>query len=236
MVRFILALMLVAVALPAAAADRVFVVTNFDRVRVDGPFDVQLNVGGNSSSSKASGDPDVLANLDIQVQGTTLVVRKGTGGWGERGRADGPAPIIVLTTPNVRGASVIGGGRLTIGGTIRGQKLDFQISGSGVMDARGIDSDELIVMLVGTGNVALAGRSGRARLQNNGSGTIAAASLLVNDLMVVLDGSGETLANARYTADVTSTGLGRVVVTGGAKCMTKAQAGGPILCGSGATP
>lgn len=236
MSRSLLGVALITMALPAAAADRSYVVTNFDRVRVDGPFEVRLTVGGNSSSSKASGETDVLANLDISVQGTTLIVRKGSGGWGERGTVDGPAPVITLVTPNLRGASVVGGGRVTIDGTVRSQRLDFQVAGSGTIDVRGIDSDDMVATLVGTGNVALAGRSGRARLQNNGSGTIAAAPLTVNDLMVFLDGPGETQANARYTADVTSTGLGRVVVTGGAKCTTKAQAGGPILCGADATP
>jgi hypothetical protein len=60
--------------------------------------------------------------------------------------------------------------------------------------------------------------------------------LTVSDLVVRLDGPGETQASARFTADLTSTGLGRIVVSGGAKCTTNAQAGGPILCGPDAKP
>lgn len=237
MSRLLFGLALVAVALPAAAADRGYVLTNYDRVRVEGPFDVRLTVGANSSSSaKASGDSDTLDNLDLSVQGTTLIVRMGANGWGERGRKDSPAPVITLSTPTLRGASVVGGGKLAIGGSTRGQRVEFQVAGTGSIDARGIDSDEAMVTLVGPGNVALAGRSNRVRLSTNGSGTIAAMPLTAGDLIVRLDGPGETQGNARYTADITSTGLGRVVVSGDAKCTVKAPAGGQVLCGRDAKP
>ncbi|MBN8816459.1 MAG: DUF2807 domain-containing protein [Sphingomonas sp.] len=236
MVRFILGLALTALALPANAADRGFTVTSFDRIRVEGPFDVQVTVGNAGQSAKASGSSDVLANLDIEVQGTTLIVRKGSAGWGERGATSGPAPVITLVTSNLRAVTVIGGGKVAASGSMRGQKLDFQITGAGSIDARGIGSDELSVAVIGTGTVALAGKSNRARLLTNGSGTIMATPLTVSDLVVRLDGPGETRATARYTADLTSTGLGRIVVAGTAKCTTKAQAGGPILCGPDAKP
>ncbi|QDZ08550.1 DUF2807 domain-containing protein [Sphingomonas panacisoli] len=236
MIRYISALALSALALPASAADRTFTITSFDRIRVEGPFDVRLTVGNAGASAKASGDAEVIGNLDIDVQGTTLVIRKGTGGWGERGKIGGPAPVITLVTSNLRTAAVVGGGKLVATGKLRSQKLDFQINGAGSIDAQGVDSDELSVTIIGTGTVALAGRSGRARMLTNGPGTIMAIPLVVSDLVVRLDGPGETQATARFTADLTSTGLGRIVVTGGAKCTTNAQAGGPILCGPDATP
>jgi hypothetical protein len=236
MSRFLLGLVLVATALPAAAADRSYTVTSFDRVRVEGPFDVRLTVGNAGASAKASGDSETLTNLDVQVQGTTLIVRKGANGWSERGRPTGPAPVITLVTSNLRTATMIGGGKLAIVGSLRSQQLDFQVTGTGSIDAQGIESDQLAVTLVGAGNVALAGKSGRARLLTNGSGTIMALPLTVSDVLVRLDGPGETQVTARFTADITSTGLGRVVVAGSAKCVTNGQAGGPILCGPDATP
>ena len=236
MIRPLLTIALAFLALPASAADRTYTITSFDRVRVEGPFDVQLTVGNAGASARASGDSDTLANLDIEVQGTTLVVRKGTSGWGERGKPDGPAPVITLVTSNLRTATVIGGGKLVAKGSIRSQRLDFQVSGAGSIDAQGIDSDELSVTVIGAGNVALAGRSNRARMLTNGPGTIMAIPLIAGNLLVRLDGPGETQASARFTADLTSTGLGRIVVAGGAKCTTNAQAGGPILCGPDARP
>lgn len=236
MIRLILGLALSALALPASAADRTFTITSFDRVRIEGPFDVRLTVANAGQSAKASGPSEVIENLDIEVQGTTLIVRKGSRGWGERGTATGPAPVITLVTSSLRRAIVIGGGKLTATGNIRAQMLDFQLTGAGSINAQGINTDELSVAVIGAGNVALAGTSNRARLVTNGSGSILAMPLSVRDLIVQMEGPGETQASASATADLTSTGLGRIVVAGSAKCTTKAQAGGPILCGPDAKP
>jgi hypothetical protein len=232
MYRFLLAIVLIAAAGPAWAAERSFTVTNFDRVRVDGPFDVRVIVGGTSSSGKASGEARVLANLELTVQNNTLVVRKGSGGWAEQGKVSGPAPLVTIVLPALRGATVIGGGKLVISGKVRSARLDFQITGTGSIDAQGISADDVMVTLIGQGNATLAGRSSRARLLINGSGVIAATGLDVGDLLVRLDGPGEAQANARFTADVTSTGLGRVVIAGNPKCTTRALAGGPVMCGA----
>ncbi|MBN8808063.1 MAG: DUF2807 domain-containing protein [Sphingomonas sp.] len=224
---------LLALAAPAVAADRSFVVTNFDRVRVDGPFEVRVVVGGNSAKASASGDTRSLAALDVQVQGTTLVVRRAVDGWGEQGRTPGPAPIVTLTVPDLHGASVIGGGKLAIAGQVRGQRVDFTVTGNGSVAASAIDADQLIVTLIGAGTATLGGKAASARLLTNGSGVIAAMPLVVGDLTVRLDGPGETQVSARYTANVTTTGLGRIVVGGSPKCVTKAPAGGPVQCGAG---
>ena len=236
MTRLLLVIALLVSATPAAAADRTFTVTNFERIRVEGPFEVQVTVGQNGATARARGEPAVLDNLSVDVQGGTLVIRKGSAGWGERGKGDGPTPVITLTTPALRGAMVIGGGKLAIAGKVRTARLDLQVSGTASLDARGIDTEDLNVTMLGAGTVALAGKSIRARLQTSGSGMIAAIPLLAGDLVVRLDGPGETQASARLTADLHSTGLGRIVVAGTAKCTGQAQAGGPILCGPAVKP
>lgn len=238
MTRLILALVaLIAIAAPVAASadDRSYVVSNFDRVRVDAPYDVRIEVGG-SSSAHATGDPRVLATLDLSVQGNTLVVRKGSNAWGEQGKVDGPAPIVFVTMPAIRGATVLGKGKLAVTGALRSARLDIQISGSGSIDARGIDAEDVIVTVIGDGNASLAGRTLRARLMTNGPGVIAATDLVAGDLMVRLDGPGTTTGYARYTADLTTTGMGKVAVLGNPKCRTLAPAGGPIVCGTPSAP
>jgi hypothetical protein len=163
MLRPSLALALIAFAAPAHAADRSYVVTNFDRVRVDGPYSVQVEVGTGGAAASASGDDRALGDLDISVNGGTLTVRKGSQGWGERGKASGPPPVITLRTPAVRGAVVIGGAKLALAGTLRTTRLDLQVTGAGTIDARGVDADDVVVTVIGNGNVSLAGRTARAR-------------------------------------------------------------------------
>jgi hypothetical protein len=229
--RFLL-LGLALLAAPASAAGRSYIVTNFDRIRVDGPFEVRLTVGP-ATSGNADGDPRALDDVSLDVQGTTLIVRRNANGWGEQGSGKDEGPIVItVSAPMLRSASVIGGGKLTVGGAVRGQRIDFQVTGTGSIDAQGLDVDELNTTLVGSGNASLAGVARRARLSTNGTGTIAAQALVANDLVVRLDGPGETRANARFTADLTSTGLGHIAVDGAGRCVKHAQAGGPITCAS----
>lgn len=216
---------------PADAAQRRYVVSDYDRVRIDGPFDVRLTTR-QAPGATADGSPHATDGLDIRVEGTTLIVRAGNSGWGEqpaRGAAD--APVITLTTRDLRGAVVIGGGRLTIDGRVGAPRVDLQVSGAGELAVGALDTDQLVVTLLGDGTMTLAGRAGRARLSSSGAGTIAAAGLLSGDLVVRLDGNGRIGASARYTADVTTTGLGAATIYGKPACRTRAVAGGPISCG-----
>jgi hypothetical protein len=237
MLRRSLAFALIALAAPAHAADRSYVVTNFDRVRVDGPYSVQVEVGtGGGAAASASGDDRALGDLDISVNGGTLTVRKGSQGWGERGKASGPPPVIILRTPAVRGATVVGGAKLALNGRLRTARLDVQITGAGTIDARGVDADDVVVTVIGNGNVALAGRTARARFSTNGGGSIAAMALDAGEIIVTLEGAGETRASARYLADLTNKGLGLIAVTGNPKCTVRGQSVGPIECGIGTQP
>ena len=60
---------------------------------------------------------------------------------------------------------------------------------------------------------------------------IDASGLDVKDLTVHLDDVGDTKASARYTAQVTNSGLGTVTIMGDAKCRLDAADRGPVTCG-----
>lgn len=216
----------------ASAQSRTVSVGSFDRIRVEGPFEVRVTIGSPRATITGPRSSDDVA---VRVDGTTLSVRKGTGGWGEqprgRGIGGGGGPIVVtLSTPGLTSASVSAGGRMTIA-RMRGMRVDVTVSGNGSLALAAADTDQLNATLIGTGQMTLAGRAARARLITSGPGLIDASALAVNDLTVHLDGVGETKAAARYTAQVTNGGLGTVTITGPAKCQVDAAAGGPVVCG-----
>jgi hypothetical protein len=222
---------LLLLATPAAAADRVFSVGSYERVRVDGPFEVRIVTGG-SPGAKASGDRQLVERLAIAVNGTVLSVRLGAEGWGEMPRRRSEVPTIVtLTTPRLTSLAVSAGARVAVT-RMASQRIELSVIGSGTVALDKADADELRASLTGAGSVTIGGRANRATLLGDGAGTIDASAMTVNDLIVHLSGAGETKAAARYTAQVTSTGLGRVTVTGNAKCVVKALAGGPVSCGA----
>ncbi|MES3099825.1 GIN domain-containing protein [Sphingomonas faeni] len=221
----------------SVATSRTVSVGSFDRVRVEGPFEVRVTIG--SPRATITGDPSIAESVAVRVDGTTLSVRKGTGGWGEQPRGGGSSsgrggagPILVtLSTPGLTSASVAAGGRLTIA-KMRGMRVDVTVTGNASLALIAADTDQLNATLIGTGQMTLAGRAARARLVTSGPGAIDASGLVVDDLTVHLDGVGETKAAARYTAQVTNSGLGSVTVTGNAKCRVDAAAGGPVVCGT----
>lgn len=213
-----------------AGPGRTTAVGSFDRIRVEGPFEVRVAIG--SPRATVSGDPRVTEGVAVRVDGSTLSVRKGTGGWGEQPRGGAAGPIVVtLATPGLTSASVAAGGRLAIA-RMRGMKVDVTVSGNGSLALAAADTDQLTATLIGTGQMTLGGRAARARLIASGPGAIDATGLAVNDLTVHLDGVGTVKAAARYTAQVTNSGLGSVTVAGAAKCRVDAAAGGPVTCGA----
>lgn len=232
----LLALTLVSAATPARADQRQYTIGSFDRVRVEGPFDVRLATG-QSPGANAEGPAGSLEALEVRVEGTTLIVRPGTGGWGERPTSgQRGATIVRVSTGMVRSAIVIGGGGLRIDGTLRGQRVDLSLTGAGSIAAPGIEADEFNATLLGSGSMALGGHAGRARMLTSGSGTIAAVPLDAGALIVRLDGPGSTEASARFTADLTTTGIGAITVAGHPACtIHRGAGGGPVQCGDGAT-
>lgn len=221
--RFRLALPLFLFAAPADAADRTAFVSEFDRVRVEGPFEVHV-VTRAAPAARITGAGEAV---EVRVESGTAVVRAGP-----RGAADA-APVVYLRTTDLRGATVIGGGKLDIAGPLRGQRVDVRLSGGGSLTAPAIDAEQVNVTLIGAGTVSLGGRGGQVRIISSDAGTIDATALRADQLLIRNGGSGQVSASARYFADVMTTGLGAVTVLGSPKCKTKA-AGGAITCGGAA--
>lgn len=227
-----LPLLMLAMAAPAAAADRVVSVGSFERVRIDGPFEVRI-VAGASPGATLSGDRDLIERIAVRHNGATLTVRLGTGGWGERFAArQAVPPRITLSTPRLTHLAISAGARITAN-RMTGQQVAVSIHGAGSLTVERIDTDQLTASLLGSGTLSAGGQANRARLTSDGTGTIDAAGVTVKDLEVQLNGLGEIAATARQTARVTTSGLGKVTVKGPATCTVRAVSGGPVICGSG---
>ena len=224
-------LLALSAAVPAIAADRTVSVGSFERVRVDGPFEVRIVAGG-SRGAKLAGDRDLIERIAVQVNGGTLTVRLGTGGWGERfATRNATPPVITLSTPRLTNLAVSAGARTSVN-RMTGQQVAVSVHGSGSLMVERVEADQFSAALLGAGTLTVGGQANRARLTSDGAATIDAAELAVKDLVVQLNGLGETTAMARQTAQVTTNGLGKVTVTGPATCTVRAAAGGPVSCGS----
>lgn len=228
--RWLSALLLLSLTAAAPqASERRVLLSGFDRIRVDGPFEVHVSPG--SAKAVISGDRRAIDRIDVHQEGRTLIVSPGLNGWGGWPGDVKAAPArIEVSVPTLRGASVIGSGRLAID-RIEGADVQLMLTGAGTLAVRTVDVDRFSATLTGTGIVAVQGRANKARFSVNGAGGFDAAGLVADDLTVRAESAGISRFAARYTAYVTNLGLGEVTVSGNPACNT--QGPGPIRCGKG---
>lgn len=226
MLRQLACLVLISAAAPAAAEERSFMLSGFDRIRVEGPFEVTVTTGG-SAAARAEGESRAIDGVSVRLSGSTLVVSKNVNGWNDSGRAVASAPRVTVSVPELRGAATIGGGRLLIT-RMRGARVDVSLTGSGTIDVAEIDAEALSAKLLGTGAIRLAGRALDARVETNGAGTIDAEGLTAVSLLVNAQSAGDSRFTAQREARIIALGQGSVTVGGGATCQVDGP--GPVDC------
>ena len=219
-----------ALAAPAAAAERRFTVTDFDRVQVEGPFEVVL-VTGKAPSAVATGDSQAaLDRLSVDVQARTLRVRANVSAWGGYpGKSVGSARL-TLSTHDVRAVTVAGSGMLDVD-RVRAMRFDAALSGTGRLGIASVESDTLMVGLIGSGTIAMAGKAKALRATVPGAGNFEASGLVVEDLDLNAATAGTIAVTARRTAKVTSHGAGKIQVLGNPACTVAQRGSGPVACG-----
>lgn len=213
---------LLLVAAPAGAATRTYSVTSFDRIRVDGAYQVSLKTNV-APFARASGSQQALDAVSIRVEGRTLIVRADeAGGWGGYpGQERGPVTI-ELGTPDLANALVNGAGALNID-KVKGLKFDFSVQGSGMLTISQADVDQMRALLDGSANARLGGHAGMVNASVRGTSTFDAAALAVKDMTIAAEGPTVVRANATNSAKIDARGLTSVAITGGAACTVKTQ-------------
>jgi len=215
---------------PAAAAERRFMVVDFDKVKVDGPYRVEL-VTGVPSLAVATGPLAALDRVSMEVQGTTLHIRPNRSAWGGNAR-DAAGPIAIrIATRTLRTATVSGGGTLGIRGA-KNLRVDLILTGSGRMDVAGVDADLLAITLTGSGKIGLAGKARQVRATIQGSGDLDGVGLRADDVDIGADTAGTIALTAVRTAKIRSNGSGEVAISGTPACTITGLAAGNVRCGA----
>lgn len=213
---------LVLLAAPAVAAERNYSVTSFNRVRVDGPYQVTVKTNV-APYARASGAQAALDGVSIRVEGRTLIIRADTsGGWGGYpGEGRGPVTI-ELGTHDLTTAWINGAGALFVD-KVRGLSFDLAIQGAGVMRIDAADVDLLKVGLSGTASARLSGRAAKLTSTVRGASSLDAEALAVKDAVIGAEGPAMIRANVTGTAKVDALGLASVALAGSPSCTTNTQ-------------
>ncbi|HEX8214046.1 MAG TPA: head GIN domain-containing protein [Allosphingosinicella sp.] len=229
MKRIVTAALTFALAGPAFAADRRYTVTDFDRVLVEGPFEVVVKTG-KAPSARATGTNAAIERLSIEVEGRTLKVRRNRSAWGGYPGKDSGPIAIELTTRDLRGASVTGSGGLAID-KAKAMRFDLALSGSGRLSIGRVEADNLVVGLVGSGRMSVGGKVKGLKATVQGSGDFDGSALMVEDAQLNADTSGTVALAASRTSNIVSSGAGDTTVTGKPACTVKAVGSGRVRCG-----
>jgi hypothetical protein len=219
----------VALAAPASAAERRYSVTDFDRVVIEGPFTVRLATGS-TSSALATGSQQALERVSIEVQGRTLRIRPNRSAWGGYpGAATGPVTIDI-STRDLRAASVNGAGQLVID-RAGGIRLDLAVEGPGRIIASAVAADTLVIGMIGSGRIQVAGTAKELRASVHGWADLDAAALRTQGANITTDTAGRIAVAVERQATVTANGIGEVEIVGAAACTVRGLSAAQVRCG-----
>jgi len=217
---------------PAAAATRNFGITSFEKVRIEGPFNVSLKTGVAPFAS-ASGSPAALDRVAIDVLGNTLVVHNNLDSWGGYpGKDSGPVEIS-LGTHDLSSASINGSGALSID-KAKGLSFNLSVAGSAVADVEDVNVDQLSVSIVGTASATLSGRVARLTSVVRGVSRLDAGNLAIKDATIGTEGAATVDAAVSNGVKIDASGPATIRLSGKPACTLRVS-GSVSVSGCGST-
>lgn len=183
---------------------RTFDVAGFDRVVLDGAFDVYVTVGDDDAVT-ATIDDNLAALLTAEVERDVLRLD-----WKKACRPSRKCRVDV-TLPELKGFTVNGAGDVNIT-DVRGTRLELRINGAGDMEVSGsIDALDLVV---------------------SGAGDVEAGELAAQEVEVRVSGAGDATVRAARSLDATVSGVGDITYLGDpAEKQTRVSGVGDIRAG-----
>ncbi len=221
-------LFLVGAASPLAAAQRNYTVTDFTRIRVEGPFAVTLATKV-APFARATGSQRALDRVSLKVEGRTLIIRVDRSAWGGTADEDAGPVTIAVGTHDLDQAILSGPGSLSID-AVRG--LDFLLTsfGSGATSIGTVAADRLRISAQGSGSTRVAGTTKQFDATLDGPGLIDASGLTAKDATLSALGPASLRATVTNSAKLTATGTATIALEGGAACERKVS-GSAIVTG-----
>ncbi len=204
---------------------------SFNSVTLGGPDNVRVVTGG-TPSIVATGRNEDLNKIEVELQGTELVVTRQSGvkfqlfGWNKGGK---DVTITVTVAKPISAATLKGSGDLNVdqGG---GDSFEASLKGSGDLTVDRIMAQAARLSLLGSGDIKARGQSKGVELELAGSGGIDAAELIAETADVELRGSGNIRAHASQSAKVVLKGSGDVTIKGTGNCQSDKRGSGEVRC------
>ncbi|QNF32613.1 DUF2807 domain-containing protein [Adhaeribacter swui] len=188
-------------------------VDSFSGVASAVPFNVVVTIGP-KESLRLEGDSELLDKIETPVKDGVLHIKmkKGSEQWfGSSKKVN-----IYITAPSLNKLAVSGAGNMEVKGTVKGERVTTEVSGSGHLAAT-VAAASLSSSISGSGGMELEGKSDDVHLDISGSGRFEGKDLNTQTAKISVSGSGKASIQAEETLDATLSGSGKVTYSGNAK-------------------
>jgi hypothetical protein len=188
-------------------------VDSFNRLSFRVPGKLYLRQGS-PQKVEVEASRDVLEELDVDVDGNTLVIgRKGNGWLDFNWDWDNDDKVnVYITVPNIEGINVSGSGTVVSENKLTVGDLDLKVSGSGLLEITADASGEVEADVSGSGTIKLSGKCQSFDSDVSGSGRVKMEQTVARDATFGVSGSGRIEASGTATSvRATISGSGRVL-------------------------
>ena len=199
-------------------------VKGFTKVSFGVPGNLYISLGSDFKVV-LEGDKDFLADIETEVSGDRLVIKKDN--WTQ---FNNKKVIVNITMPAVEGLSVSGSGQAEITDAVKADDFDLRVSGSGKLIINEIIADNLECGISGSGDVIIngAGSINEAEISISGSGSYSGEELKLNSAEIHISGSGSCYCYVSETLEAHVSGSGNVTYNGNPKIDARVSGSGRV--------
>jgi len=183
-------------------------VGGMSRVSLDGVGRLVI-AQGDQESLVIEADESVMPRITTRVEDGTLRIGLEAGAWWRR-LTDAVRKIRYdLTAREISGITLSGAGGIEASG-ISTQRLDLVVSGAGDLSVEGLSATELSVTVSGAGDCEVSGRVEEQEVKVTGAGDYRSPGLRSARAKALVSGSGDITVNVEETLDATIKGVGSI--------------------------
>ena len=213
----------------AQAAERKFSISSFDDIRIIGSVNVAITTNRGVSASAKAADREILDRVLLRKSGSQLVVSiKPKTSDNGRFSADDPVTV-TLATHVVKSITHSGSGAVILD-QLGGRDARAQLRGFGVLTIEDVDSDTLDIAMTGGGQIIIAGKAKKGRIELLGSSTLDGSGLTLDALHLLHRGPASSHVFVEKEAEITNSGTGKIQIDGHPNCSVRTSGAAQIIC------
>jgi hypothetical protein len=181
--------------------------SGFTAVEIHFPAEVSI-VQGTNEGVTITADDNLLAQLETQVNGSSLVIRNSEPSWGRRVNASQTVEISI-TVADLNNIRLETAGTISVAG-VTSESLEIRLNGAGSIELMDIDVTEMELHLEGAGSVKASGTAENLFVEIDGMSSLDGDELQTQTAEIHISGLGSADVRVAEVLTVEIDGAGSV--------------------------